>query len=498
MDRDRGSRATVVADLGALWSLWLHSDSMPVSLLPLFPFGFGQWPWPCWTAWTFGHSTTVVLLSLILAGAAGVPVQQPPEGRGPRSESRGMLSAVQPGEPARKGGWRHMAHRKTYQKPEPREVNGQWKIWYRAPVEQADGTIVRKQRTKCLGLVAEMTLSQARKTRDQFLQPINEVAVGIEYTCKTMEHLIVRWRDAIKPSLKFSTQQGYEWAVKRIEPAFGGSPLATIGRADVQSFLTDAARGLSSESVRDLRARLRGLLSVAEDWGWIPHGTNPAAGRLRLPQHNRARPLVVLWPDQFWRLVAHLRQPYRTIVVLAALGGPRRGELAALRWNDNPEPGKLLVDEAVYWGSRDKQRNLPSWRIDSPKTASSRREIAIGPVAQQAIDLWRAQAKFTAPNDYMFAIRTNTPIDLHTAVERHLRPAATQAGVPKVSWHDLRHIYTTWGRLAGMKPEIMRDQLGHSSVLMTLDVYSHVNQTDERAGAAAKIEDFALATGKVQ
>jgi len=73
----------------------------------------------------------------------------------------------------------------------------------------------------------------------------------------------------------------------------------------------------------------------------------------------------------------------------------------------------------------------------------------------------------------MFAIRKNTPIDLHTAVGRHLEAAAEAAKVPVVSWHDLRHTYTTWGRLAGMKPEIMRDQLGHSSVLMTLDVYSH-------------------------
>ncbi|MBI3683760.1 MAG: site-specific integrase, partial [Acidobacteria bacterium] len=262
-------------------------------------------------------------------------------------------------------------------------------------------------------------------------------------------------------------------------------------KADVQCFLTDAAKKLSSESVRDLRARLRGLFSVAEEWGWIQHGMNPAAGRLRLPARKRKRPLIVLWPDQFWKLAGYLRQPYRTIVVLAVLAGLRRGELAALRNRDNPDPGKVLVDEAVYWGNADKENNLPYWRVDDPKTETSRREVAIGKVAQQAIDDWRARAKFTSPNDYMFAIRANTPIDLHTAVKRHLKPAAAKAGVPVVSWHDLRHTYATWGRLAGMKPEIMRDQLGHSSVLMTLDVYSHVNQAEERTGAVAMIENYA-------
>jgi integrase len=142
-------------------------------------------------------------------------------------------------------------------------------------------------------------------------------------------------------------------------------------------------------------------------------------------------------------------------------------------------------------GKADKQQGLKSWRITTPKTAKSRRDVVIGPVAQQAINHWRAACwpstgksmpAFTVPDDFMFAIRTNTPIDLHTAVERHLKVTAKAANVPAVSWHDFRHTYTTWGRLAGMKPEVMRDQLGHSSVLMTLDVYSHVNQISERSG----------------
>jgi integrase len=398
-----------------------------------------------------------------------------------------------------------MARRKTYQKPEPKEENGLWKVRYRQPVEQPDGTIRREQRTKCLGAVSAMTLSEARKERDRFLQPINDVAVGIEHGRKTMAMLVTRWTTAVKPTLKFSTQSSYDWALKRILPAFGDSVLTSIGRADVQVFLTGAGKSLAPESVRDLRRCLRGLFSVGEEWGWMAQG-NPAAGRLRLPERVDKRPKVVLWPEQFWALASHLRQPYRTLVILAVLGGLRRGELAALRWNDNLEPGKVIVDEACYWGKADKQHNLLSWRITSPKTKKSRRTVAIGPTAQQAINEWRSAresstgkpvAPFTGPDDFMFAIRTNTPIDLHTAVGRHIAKAATAAKVPRVSWHDLRHTYTTWGRLAGMKPEIMRDQLGHSSVLMTLDVYSHASQTAERAGEVAMIEQYATAGEQV-
>ena len=66
-----------------------------------------------------------------------------------------------------------------------------------------------------------------------------------------------------------------------------------------------------------------------------------------------------------------------------------------------------------------------------------------------------------------------------------------------MSWHDLRHTYTTWGRLAGIQPEIMRDQLGHASVMITLDTYSHVNQPEQRASAVALIEKYAMTPNQV-
>jgi integrase len=143
----------------------------------------------------------------------------------------------------------------------------------------------------------------------------------------------------------------------------------------------------------------------------------------------------------------------------------------------NLKPGALAIDEAVYRG-----------KLGSPKTPKSTREVSIGPIAQQAIEEWSKHARFKGPDDFMFGIRTNSPIDLHNAVARFVKPACKTLGLPAVSWHDLRHTYTTWGRLAGMKAETMRDQLGHSSVVMTLDVYSHAQ---DRSGEAAMIEQWA-------
>ncbi len=180
-------------------------------------------------------------------------------------------------------------------------------------------------------------------------------------------------------------------------------------------------------------------------------------------------------PEQFRTLVLALPQPYRAIVCLAGLGGLRRGELAALRWEDFL--GRIvIVDEAVYRGS-----------LDTPKSLKSNRTATIPAIAVKLIEDWRLQCRFRDQKDFAFSIRTNSPIDLNRAIERKIKPVAEGLGLPRFSWHDFRHAYTTWGRKAGVEAEIMRDQVGHSSVLMTQDVYSHL---DDREGAAEKIGRF--------
>ena len=176
-----------------------------------------------------------------------------------------------------------MARRRRGQFPKPKKEKGQWKIRYYTDQAQEDGIVRRVRKTKCLGRVGEMTLTEARKEAQRFLQPINDVEPGVEHAEKTMNQLIAQWREIVKPNFKRSTQESYEWAFKRIVRAFGPVPVASVEKADVQAFLTSVARELAPESVRDLRARLRGLMSIAEEWDWIRLGRNPASGRLRLP-----------------------------------------------------------------------------------------------------------------------------------------------------------------------------------------------------------------------
>ena len=317
------------------------------------------------------------------------------------------LSSVQLGEPRR----RWQVARKRGQFPKPKNVGGKWRIWYRTDQAQLDGTIKRVQKCKTLGSVRAMTLRQAQKEALRILEPINEVQVGIVHSDKTMRQLITQWCKSVAPTLKHSTQESYAWAIKRVAPAFGHVPVAAVGGSDVQALLTAASGELSSISGRNLKMHLSGLLTAACEWGWILQ--NPARGRFRLPPKIPVQRRRVLSPEEFHRLVAALPQPYSTIVSLAGLSGLRAGELAALLWH-HIEPGFVVVEQAVYRG-----------KLGTPKSRHSAKRVPIGPMTEKALTEWRGIAPLTGPDDYVFGLRTNGPLDMHNTAARHLTSCQT-------------------------------------------------------------------------
>lgn len=368
-----------------------------------------------------------------------------------------------------------MAQRRRRQAPKPTKERKSWKIRYYTDVVDADGTRRRVRKTKSLGLVREITFRQAQKEAAKFLQPINDAEPHAGYASKTMNNLIQRWGTAVRPTLKRSTQDSYAWAFRRIQPAFGSAPVAAISRADVQEFLTAASVGLAPVSVRSLRVHLQGLLTVAVEWEWLSR--NPAKGRFRLPAPDPIRPRHILTPEDCQRLVAVLPPPYDVAVVLACHSGLRSGELAALRWGDF-DGRRIAVARAVYRG-----------QLGTPKKRRSRRRVEIGSQAREALARWRSQTRFPADSSYIFAIRRDTPLDMHNVAKRHVKPAVERLGLPSVSWHSFRHTYTSWGRAAGVTPEGMRDQLGHASIATTLGIYSHLGND----GVADQIDAFVAA-----
>jgi integrase len=73
----------------------------------------------------------------------------------------------------------------------------------------------------------------------------------------------------------------------------------------------------------------------------------------------------------------------------------------------------------------------------------------------------------------VFATGKGTSLDAQNIVNRHFKPLLKRAGLPDIRWHDLRHNYATLLLARGTHPTYVQKSLGHSSVQLTLDRYSH-------------------------
>ena len=129
----------------------------------------------------------------------------------------------------------------------------------------------------------------------------------------------------------------------------------------------------------------------------------------------------------------------------------------------------------------------------SPKTAGSRRSVKLTSKAietlkhhpeRQPREIDRVGSLWSE-NGPMFSSGTGEPLNRHNLIRRSFKPLLKRAGLPQIRFHDLRHTCATLLLTRNVDPKIVSEMLGHSSIAITLDTYSHVlpNMRDQAAAA---------------
>jgi integrase len=368
-----------------------------------------------------------------------------------------------------------MARKRRYQSVRPKLENGQWKLRF----YDLNG----RRRTKCLGTRETTTAAEAKRAADDFLRPINNAAGGLVAAReRSVGDVAAQWRKAIKPTRdRSATARSYEWAIDLIGKPAGGlieCPIHLINRTDIHEWLAAHRLNYRPRSLRLLKAVLSGLLEWAVEWGWLVH--NPAHGRYRgLPKVERKQREIPT-PEQFRRLLEFSDIEPRTMLSLAALSGLRQGEIAALRRSDveliGDNPPRYRINVVRHW-----HRNE---FIEGTKNRKSR-TVVVGPAVWNALQSWYVVAP---KSDLIFpGLKPGRPKTLDAVIQHHVRPLAEKLGLPRFSWHTLRAAYASWGRDAGVRQEVVRDQLGHSSISMTADIYTF---TGDRGDVAERVESL--------
>jgi integrase len=292
-------------------------------------------------------------------------------------------------------------------------------------------------------------------------------------------------------SVKPRTVAYYDRYVRRhlLTSDLAQKPLARLEPADLRRLYAAklSAGGLSSTSVHHIHAVIHVALQRAVDDGILGRNVAALVGRSNRPKVRRVEMTTIAAGDQPRRfLEAAKLERLEALLVLAITTGMRRGELLALRWKDvDPDRGVLAVTGSLQGESR------PTLSIGTPKSGKSR-SVALGNVAVTALREHRkrqAQEQLLVGSEWrdlglVFSTEFGDFLS-PTTLRLALRRALTRAGLPTIRFHDLRHSAATLMLSRGVHPKMASEMLGHSTIAITLDLYSHVTANMQRQAADA-------------
>lgn len=289
----------------------------------------------------------------------------------------------------------------------------------------------------------------------------------------TFEQIFELWIKTIAASVQPRTLDGYESYIKRYAlQHFGPRLIADIETIHIQSLY--AGLTLSPTTIRNLNAALRAMFNWAIKRNALTR--NPCTGVDLPAKHHRE--IITLTPAEAAAFTAACRSMANGIIFEFALEtGMRPEEYLALRWSDITGTD-VTVRQAVQFN-----RSGGGFYFKQLKTKRSRRRIPlsaslvahIAEHRRQQLEMRLASRVTWADLDLVFPNAAGRPISLPNLTRRYLRPIIEAAGIRKhITLYSLRHSCATLLLMARENPKTVADRLGHASVVLTLDTYSHV------------------------
>lgn len=281
--------------------------------------------------------------------------------------------------------------------------------------------------------------------------------------------------DYARPNLSPRGFERYESIVRvHLIPKLGNIPLTQLRSNHLQKhYSTMLDTGLSPLSVRYHHVVLHKALATALKWGLVAR--NVADG-VDLPRSHRSE--IQTWDEaelgQFLKVAKETQ--YYALFYTALFTGARRSELLALRWQDiDFIYGQIYISRSLH------QLQGGSYVFTQPKSDKSRRTVALPPSAFLVLEAYRKQKETEMlmcnltlnESDLAFSTIEGKPLRPNT-VSRAWSILATKAGVKVIRFHDARHTHASLMLRQGIHPKIVQERLGHSSISITLDTYSHV------------------------
>jgi len=352
-----------------------------------------------------------------------------------------------------------------------------WEFRYYEP--GSDGG--RASRAVTVGTLQEYpTETAARKSpaAQAVLLRINAAHPLGPVTASTIGALIARYEQEEMPS-RYSTRASYQSFVDRyIRPRWAETPITGIKPMAVEDWLRHLK--LAPKTQGHIRALMSAMFRCAQRWELVK--ANPMQlVRVKDVSKRLVRPSV-LTAEEFHGLLAHVREPYRTMVLIAGCLGLRASEICGLQWADfNFEKATLLIQRGVVHG-----------RVGDVKTEYSRDVVPLAPELADELLAYRDRCYMTQ-DGWLFANpATDKPYHQEEIQKKHIKRAAMAAGITAtVGWKTFRHSFRSWLDQTDAPVGVQRELMRHASITTTMNTYGRA-MTDGKRQAHGNVVEMIL------
>ena len=314
------------------------------------------------------------------------------------------------------------------------------------------------------------TEADARKATHALLMRLNDEAPRAEMEAPTFGALLDRYIEHELPE-RHSTQRSHLSNIrKHIRPRWNDQPINRMKPMAMEQWLRDLP--LAPKSKVHIRSLMHLVMKCAERWGVIEIGKNPVAlVRVKNASKRLKRPQI-LEVAQFFEMLKHLAEPYRTMVMVAQCTGLRISEILGLQWGDfDFEAHTFMV-----------QRSVVSGRVDAVKTEYSKDYVPLDPRLEGLLLEWRTFSAYSSDVDWVFANpQTGKPFHQESLKKHQLHRVAELIGLPDgIGWHTFRHTYRSWLDETGAPMKVQQELMRHASIQTTMNIYGRAMNDSKR------------------
>ena len=308
---------------------------------------------------------------------------------------------------------------------------------------------------------------EAQKQRAEWVDP--------ELSATPLVEWAQRWLPT-RSHLKPKTYAGYESVLRsHVLPRFGTTRLDRIHRVEVEDWIAELAKKLSPSRTRQIHQALSAMLNSAVESRYLT--VNPIRG-IKLPRQTR-REQLYLTAAQVNALADATPDQFQTLMYVMAYGGLRWGEAVALRQERvDVLRGHLRVTESLA--------DVSGQLLFGPTKNNRNRTVTLPSFLRDLLNNHIVTYANPGAEGLLFTASNGSPLRNSNFSRNVWKPTVLTAGLPPaLRMHDLRHTSVALLISKGAHPEAIKRHLGHSSIMVTMDIYGHLfpSETDKLADA---------------